>query len=645
MATQKVPTLDGSGRIRQKHLPAHLTPEAQNATFGTFVSPLSKGAVADGTTNDYAAVAATIAAAPVGGIIDLGGLTFKLEQTLSINKKVIIRNGSFISSVDRVATVSAAGTRLENVSFVRTGPATANSGALTLTAADCILEDVTATSTQGEGLRMGNGTANGTQVRGGYYATSDPNESFAIQLLSGAAHNYDVSISGAKIRNTGYGTGIGLYNCSRSTVEHCDVRNIRRSPLVTLTGWALVSGTVYRTLDRTDTATNAVYVNDVEFRKNADPDTTTPALNYYTVPGDGYIYINTGVDPSTQTVKSTRTNGYGILFYATSSEALGMSDNLMAHNYVEDTDGFGLYYQTLQNVPRNNRTLKNTLRNVCLKGVTVGDLPFAGIGVFGGLDVQLDGDMIDGAGSVGAPAPGIDIKASVGTPHMTGVIMGVTVLNAKGHGISLPPGTWRLDAVEASFNTGSGITHGTTVAGDVLDVTLTGCVARNNSGNGAYFETTSTAELRPKFIGGRYTDNAVRNIALARCRDVFLGGGLISSGGGTAGINVTSTCLRVVIDGVFLRTGVGITVQAGVTDLTINNVVNDGGSGTKLNVNGQPYKVGGSTGYITRWVCTGSPEGQVTAVVGSAAARTDGGAGTTSYIKETGTGNTGWVAK
>ena len=53
------------------------------------------------------------------------------------------------------------------------------------------------------------------------------------------------------------------------------------------------------------------------------------------------------------------------LMYATTSEALGMRDNLIAHNFVEDTDGFGIYYQTLENVPRNNRTLKNTLRNVC----------------------------------------------------------------------------------------------------------------------------------------------------------------------------------------------------------------------------------------------------------------------------------------
>lgn len=42
---------------------------------------------------------------------------------------------------------------------------------------------------------------------------------------------------------------------------------------------------------------------------------------------------------------------------------------------------------------------------------------------------------------------------------------------------------------------------------------------------------------------------------------------------------------------------------------------------------------------------SGSPEGVVTAVVGSLYTRTDGGASTTLYVKESGTGNTGWVAK
>ena len=41
---------------------------------------------------------------------------------------------------------------------------------------------------------------------------------------------------------------------------------------------------------------------------------------------------------------------------------------------------------------------------------------------------------------------------------------------------------------------------------------------------------------------------------------------------------------------------------------------------------------------------TGSPESVVTAPVGSIFMRTNGGASTTMYLKESGTGNTGWRA-
>lgn len=41
----------------------------------------------------------------------------------------------------------------------------------------------------------------------------------------------------------------------------------------------------------------------------------------------------------------------------------------------------------------------------------------------------------------------------------------------------------------------------------------------------------------------------------------------------------------------------------------------------------------------------GSPEGVVTAPIGSFYTRTNGGANTTLYVKESGASNTGWVAK
>ena len=41
----------------------------------------------------------------------------------------------------------------------------------------------------------------------------------------------------------------------------------------------------------------------------------------------------------------------------------------------------------------------------------------------------------------------------------------------------------------------------------------------------------------------------------------------------------------------------------------------------------------------------GTPESSVTAEIGSIYLRTDGGTSTSFYVKESGNGNTGWIAK
>jgi len=55
--------------------------------------------------------------------------------------------------------------------------------------------------------------------------------------------------------------------------------------------------------------------------------------------------------------------------------------------------------------------------------------------------------------------------------------------------------------------------------------------------------------------------------------------------------------------------------------------------------------VGGGFGAGVVYRGTGTPEGAVTAPIGTMYLRNNGGAGTTLYIKESGTGNTGWIAK
>lgn len=73
---------------------------------------------------------------------------------------------------------------------------------------------------------------------------------------------------------------------------------------------------------------------------------------------------------------------------------------------------------------------------------------------------------------------------------------------------------------------------------------------------------------------------------------------------------------------------------------TIDILSGDG----NISVDADIWTVGSVSGRLIQWG-TGTPEGVVTASPGSMYLDRNGGAGVTFYVKETGTGNTGWVAK
>jgi hypothetical protein len=70
-------------------------------------------------------------------------------------------------------------------------------------------------------------------------------------------------------------------------------------------------------------------------------------------------------------------------------------------------------------------------------------------------------------------------------------------------------------------------------------------------------------------------------------------------------------------------------------------VASSSGGSVSLPTNGR-LTLGGGGVLISG---TGDPNGAFFASVGALFLRTDGGASTTLYVKESGTGNTGWVAK
>jgi hypothetical protein len=111
------------------------------------------------------------------------------------------------------------------------------------------------------------------------------------------------------------------------------------------------------------------------------------------------------------------------------------------------------------------------------------------------------------------------------------------------------------------------------------------------------------------------------------------------SGGGNV-TNWVGASLQAPISGVNVTNGYGILCSGGTAALVANDATPSHG------FIGHGSTPGGSPGTLhDGWYgITGSPEGVLTANIGSIASRQDGGPGTALYVKETGSGNVGWTA-
>ncbi len=161
-----------------------------------------------------------------------------------------------------------------------------------------------------------------------------------------------------------------------------------------------------------------------------------------------------------------------------------------------------------------------------------------------------------------------------------------------------------------------------TNTGFIVDVSHTASDATRNVSSASVFQSKDTAVTYPLVIG-HLVKNAVKGASAAhtRCAGVYIEE---QSTGTTATANV-------------MHGPVNGTVPAGSWDTYSDS------SKTSFWKSGQ-FQFLTTSGPIEKWG-TGTPEGVVSASVGSVFHRTDGGAGTCLYIKESGTGNTGWVAK
>jgi len=195
-------------------------------------------------------------------------------------------------------------------------------------------------------------------------------------------------------------------------------------------------------------------------------------------------------------------------------------------------------------------------------------------------------------------------------------------------------------------STAGGLTVAATGSGATATGVNTGGLRSANFG-------LSTVSGGPSYFGGNLSLIAdgtnTRYIALLNSSSTYAGRVILQAGGGSA-----------TFGGALVAYGHSHATKPGWVTAGIS-----AGSGGKFSVNDSAlgdgtdvFTVTGATGAATfagavsvsgttaTWTSgTGSPESVKTAPVGSLYTRTDGGASTTLYVKESGAGNTGWVAK
>ncbi|WP_420179702.1 right-handed parallel beta-helix repeat-containing protein [Paenarthrobacter sp. TA1.8] len=646
-------------RVPDKALPSRLSETELSATFGRKLasSPLSYGATADGVTDDAGALAATIAATSPGGTIDLGGLAYVIASTVTIGKPVRFQNGTLLAGPHRALLISADDIELlrlnvSRAAFVSSSDTTADRSCVVVQAKGFRSIDCNYSGAYQAGLYLVHGQANGALIRGGKFTNSLARQNAsAILVAAGASSNLDITVDDVTVDMAGGAPdGILFYDSSNCTVQDCTIKNLTALPDLTMTGWALQSGNVYRATDRTDGSTRVILWNGTEMTEDITTP-TNPAANTWGISG-GYIYLNlNGTNPTSGTVISRIVSAYGVLFYGTANATVGMCDNRVDGNTIQDVDGFGIYLQMGREDARRNSTSGNKIIRACRKGKQSNKLPFAGFGVIGGNEFTFQGDTIDTAGTATNKAPGFKVNPPNSTGTCTGTVIGMTITNATENGFLLNSGSWSYIGCRANNNTGHGFYTFPASNSQVIDAVLQGCEAIGNSVNGITAETSSFpgATYRLSVVGGLVRGNGSRGVLIRGGRDCFVGGGVRigPNGAGQAQIQVDGAAQRTTLGDYDI---IGGTLGIVIDETAVDTLLRGGQIAPTVTTPFQiaaPIRVGGTpgSGSITNWMGTGSPEGVVTARVGSDYKRLDGGVGTATYVKETGTGNTGWVAK
>lgn len=217
-----------------------------------------------------------------------------------------------------------------------------------------------------------------------------------------------------------------------------------------------------------------------------------------------------------------------------------------------------------------------------------------------------------------------------------------------------PDGT--LSAEQALSLLSTGIMRVATTTGAVTSLTDSGGIFSNISdetGSGVLVGATSPTLVTP--VLGVATATSINKVVLtapASAATLTIADGKTLTASNTltfTGTDASSVAFGT--GGTVTYTANNLSVFAATTSAQLAGVLSDE-TGTGVSVFGTSPSFTTQitapkviwTGAVQDLTGSGTPEGAITAAIGSVYRRTDGGAATSLYVKESGAGNTGWVA-
>lgn len=168
-----------------------------------------------------------------------------------------------------------------------------------------------------------------------------------------------------------------------------------------------------------------------------------------------------------------------------------------------------------------------------------------------------------------------------------------------------------------------------------------------------FFRGLSTIGARTKFVGVQSHSNTDDGLLIGVGGDDCSVVGCAFNNNTDDGITLRAARARIVGNNITSNGGVGLDIINTATSTFVDDNTFSGNTAAQWSNLGTDTVVGVNSGLpspyqtelVLRLAGNGTPEAVVTAPVGSIFQRRDGGAGTCFYVKESGTGNTGWVAK